>query len=374
MAEQNRPMTPEQWARQFPPRAPLTRIDPAISFERPPVAAVLGERAFPPPVKATLIAKPEVRIPLQQAARFQTLFGMAPAAFNADQKSQLDAAVQASLNQNSLLLQNGLRGYVPDHLEYQPAPPPMDETLRRPVFAPSMDSLKPGEFLATTIFPPDQRMIFSSTAYPWSCMGRVDLGGGWGSGSLVGPRHLLCASHMMTWNPNGTVNQVTFTPAYFNGNAPFGNSGIIECFFYQKVVGPTLQPSNTAEDYVVLVLSQRLGDICGYLGTGGYDSSWDGLAVWSHVGYPGDLTGGAQPTFQGGIPIDSTSGGSNDEDLWQRADIWPGQSGGPFFAQFPNESWPRVCGVQSGQNATTNSAGGGNYIPDMVNQARAAYP
>jgi V8-like Glu-specific endopeptidase len=338
------------------------------------VAAVFGQRAFPPSVKATPIAKPEVRIPLEEAARHQALFGIAPAAFNAAQKSQLDAAVQARLRESALLVRNGLPGHVPDHLEYHPSRPRMDENLRRPVFAPSMDGLKPGESLATTIFPPDQRFTFSDTAYPWSCMGRVDLAGGFGSGSLVGPRHLLCASHMMTWNSNNTVNQVTFTPAYFDGNAPFGNSGIVECFFYRKVVGPTLQAADTAEDYVCLVLSQRLGDICGYLGTGGYDSSWNGLAVWAHVGYPGDLHGGARPSFQGGIPIDNTSGSSDDEDLWQKADIWPGQSGGPFFAQFPNESWPRACGVQSAQNAGTNSAGGGNYIPDMVNQARAAYP
>jgi hypothetical protein len=179
---------------------------------------------------------------------------------------------------------------------------------------------------------------------------------------------------MMTWNPDNSVNQVTFTPSYFDGNGPFGNSGIVHWYGYRKVVGPKITNDDIAEDYVVLVLSHRLGDICGWMGTRGYDSTWNGLAVWGHVGYPGDLTGGARPTFQGAVTIDSTSGGSSDEDLWHKGDVWPGQSGGPYFATFAQEPWPRVCGVQSGQNASTNSAGGGSYISNLVNRARNDFP
>jgi V8-like Glu-specific endopeptidase len=147
---------------------------------------------------------------------------------------------------------------------------------------------------------------FSDTSFPWCTVGRVDVTGGSGSGALVGPRHPLCTSHMMTWNPDNTVNQITFTPSYFDGNAPFGNSGIIHWYAYRKVVGPNLSSDDTEEDYVVLVLSNRLGDVCGWMGTRGYSDSWNGLAVWSHIGYPGDLTGAARPTFQNGISIDST--------------------------------------------------------------------
>ena len=233
------------------------------------------------------------------------------------------------------------------------------------------DRLKPGEFQATTIFPPDQRYLFDDTSFPWCATGRVDTGGGgWGSGCLVGPRHLLCASHMMTWNPDNTVNEVTFTPSYFDGNAPFGNAGIIHWYAYRKVVGPTLSVADTEEDYVCLVLDQRLGDLCGWMGTRGYDTGWNGLTDWDHIGYPGDLSGGTRPSFQGSISIDSTIGPTADEYLAERADVWPGQSGGPFFAWFGNDPWPSVVGVQSAQNSSTNSAGGGNDIPIMVNQAR----
>jgi V8-like Glu-specific endopeptidase len=289
-------------------------------------------------------------------------------------RRELAAAVAERMQEVHALEQVGLDGYLPDHLPFNPRRPEMDKRLRRPVFFDSLAKPKKAEHLATTIFAPDSRYVFSDTSFPWCTAGKVDTGGGWGSGALVGPRHLLCASHMMTWNPDNTVNQVTFTPSYFDGNAPFGNSGIVHWYAYRKNHGPTLSADDIAEDYVLLVLEQRLGDICGWMGTRGYDSGWNGLAVWSHIGYPGDLTGGARPTYQGSIPVDSTSGSSADEDLWHKGDVWPGQSGGPYFAWFGNEPWPRACGVQSAQNPSTNSAGGGYYISNLVNQARSDFP
>lgn len=106
----------------------------------------------------------------------------------------------------------------------------------------------------------------------------------------------------------------------------------------------------------------------------GYDSGWNGLTGWDHIGYPGDLGGGTRPSFQGSISIDKTIGRTSDEYLNQKADIWPGQSGGPFFDWFGSDPCPSVVGVQSAQNSSNNSAGGGNYIPSMVNQARNNFP
>jgi hypothetical protein len=62
------------------------------------------------------------------------------------------------------------------------------------------------------------------------------------------------------------------------------------------------------------------------------------------------------------------------EELFQQADVWPGQSGGPFFGWWSGEPWPRVVGVQSAQNPQTNLAGAGNDIPSLVIQARSDFP
>jgi len=86
------------------------------------------------------------------------------------------------------------------------------------------------------------------------------------------------------------------------------------------------------EDYACLVLDQRLGDAFGWLGTKTYDSSWDGDDLWWTMGYPGDIAGGLQPTFQ--------KNKSMDEDEWDlgsgramttAADLMKGQSGSPMF-------------------------------------------
>jgi V8-like Glu-specific endopeptidase len=367
-----RPLTAAQVTRRLKPRPALKKAQFRLNFELPTSPPEPGVRVFPPAVPGTLAERPDRAIRAQETARLLSAYKTKT--LTGSRLRELNASVAERLVGVHSLEVAGLEGYLPEHLPLNPRKPVMDKALQRPAFHNSLAKLKKGQHLATTIFAPDDRYVFSDTAFPWCTTGKVDTGGGWGSGALVGPRHLLCASHMMTWNSDNTVNQVTFTPSYFDGNAPFGNSGIIHWYAYRKNVGPTLSNDDVAEDYVVLVLTQRLGDICGWMGTRGYDSGWNGLSVWSHIGYPGDLTGGSRPTYQGSIPIDSTSGSSADEDLWHKGDVWPGQSGGPYFAWFGSEPWPRACGVQSGQNSSTNSAGGGYYISNLVNTARTDFP
>lgn len=375
----NRPLSREDVARRHPARPALRETDLPVTFRPMLAPSKPGIRVFPPPVDGTVLERPD-RAAVSEVLRVASgRIGARLEDLSADQLTEVGRAIAERLAQVSRTEAKGTEGFLPDHLPFKPVLPELEEGRRvRPFIGPRVEMqlghLQPGEFQATTIFPPDQRYLFDDTSFPWCTTGRVDLSGGWGSGTLVGPRHLLCASHMMTWNPDNTVNQVTFTPSYFDGNAPFGNAGIIHWYAYRKVVGPTLSVSDTEEDYVCLVLDQRLGDLCGWMGTRGYDSGWNGLTDWDHIGYPGDLGGGTRPSFQGSISIDNTVGGSSDEYLSQKADIWPGQSGGPFFDWFGSDPWPSVVGVQSGQNSSNNSAGGGNYIPNMVNQARNDFP
>jgi V8-like Glu-specific endopeptidase len=259
------PLSPRQIKRALKPRPASQQTKIRVVFEPPIQPSKVGARVFPKPIKGSLLKR------LTRSA--------SPSA-----SAEMD--------------DSKLNGFLPDHLAFNPYAPTMDKKLVRPKFFDPTRKLKKGEYRVTTIFPPDQRRVFSDTSFPWCTVGRVDLGGGFGSGTLVGPRHLLCASHMMTWNPDNTVNQVTFTPSYFDGNGPFGNSGIIHWYAYQKVVGPNISGSQIAQDYVLLVLSNRLGDICGWMGTRGYSDSWNGLAVWSHIGYPGDLHGGTDRRFK----------------------------------------------------------------------------
>ena len=271
-------------------------------------------------------------------------------------------------------------GFRPAHLALAQFPKTLPKTLRRP---PRLTARHPGrgKGLTTNIFPPDQRYIFSDTSFPWCTCGRVGTGS-WGSGVMVGPRHMMTASHVVPWGPNNTAGAMTFTPLYFGGSAPFGVANVTKIYWWLQNNPPTLTDNQVAFDYVVCVLDQYMGNVTGYMGSRGYDPNWDGGAYWGHVGYPQDLGGGQDPIFigyQSFIDTESESSGGHDAYLIDHdIDVIPGQSGGPYFGWWSGEPWPRVVGIQSIQqhNGPTgpNGCGGGNPLSDLINYARANDP
>ena len=118
-----------------------------------------------------------------------------------------------------------------------------------------------------------------------------------------------------------------------------------------------------------------MGAITGWMGSRTYDDSWDGGIYWSHIGYPGDLNSGTRPSFEGSISLNGDDNQpETNQAIYHLGDVWPGQSGGPFFGWWSGEPWPRVVGDQSWQNASTNGASGGSYMVDMVIRARTDFP
>ncbi|HMF92392.1 MAG TPA: hypothetical protein VKL40_17230 [Candidatus Angelobacter sp.] len=268
-------------------------------------------------------------------------------------------------------------GFLPGHLALRPQPHALPKELER---APRFAALGPGiprkrGFQATTIFPPDNRRVFRDTSYPWSTCGRVDSPLGQGSGTMVGPRHLLTVSHIIQWNSDGTAGWVRFRPAFFDGSAPFGEAWATTTYFKYKVNGPTIDFIEGMYDYVCIVLDHPIGNLTGWMGSRGYTDGWDGGNYWSHVGYPGDLTGGNRPTFQGGIALDGYWWEfDSHEAMSHQADVWPGQSGGSFFGWWSGESFPRVVATQSSQNSSENNASGGQDLVDLIIRARNEHP
>ncbi len=270
-----------------------------------------------------------------------------------------------------------LEGYLPDHLPLNPIPKKLDKNLqvRRYLSPIKRKKSKRERTEATTVFPPEDRYTFSDTSFPWCTIGRVDTAGGQASGVLIGPRHLLTASHAMVWNADNSCGWVRFRPSYFDGSAPFGEAWAIRWYAYRKVVGPFLSNAEVREDYVVLVLDRRIGDICGWMGSRTYSDLWDGGSYWRHIGYPGDLAAGQRPSYEGDIALDGEGSDSDSHKrAWHRGDVWPGQSGGPFFAWWDGESWPRVVAVQSGHQPSNNLAAAGSRLVNCIIRARDEHP
>ena len=241
-----------------------------------------------------------------------------------------------------------------------------------------------------TIFGTDDRYLFQDTSFPWRITGKVRTAGGWGSGTMIGPRHVLTASHVINWNSDGrgAVGWVTFTPGYFDGRGPWGEIPVEEVVFWQQAPG-SLTDDQTAFDYVVLITGSRIGDTIGYAGARTYDDSWNGGTFWQYVGYPGELSSGERPAFQGGAVIsgqqDFTLGGNDGSVLGHFNEFTPGQSGGSAWGWWADEPWPRVVGVGStigstavqqptGSTIGDNEYGGGPALTSIISWARANRP
>lgn len=261
-----------------------------------------------------------------------------------------------------------LPGYVPDHLGFNATPRKRMKSFQ--TIRPAMSRRR----VATTVFGTDNRLVFQDTTYPWSTVGLVQTNRGSGSGVMIGPRHLLTVSHVIDWTaPAGfAADWVRFTPSFFDGNAPFGESYGVHIYWYVKEDGDGFISGNEGNyDYVVVVLDRRLGEVTGWMGARGYDDAWDSLDVWSHMGYPTDLNSGQRPTWQGGFRVDGTDAAA--QSIVHQADVFPGQSGGPVFGFWDGDVGPRAIAVQSWQTSSNNGASGSMDMRDLVALARTDF-
>ena len=122
-----------------------------------------------------------------------------------------------------------------------------------------------------TLFAPEDRRTYNDTRYPWGTICRVITAAGAGSGVIVGPRHVLTASHVVDWagNSGGTVE------VHRVAGSVRASTSITRVWYYTQVTGRVDWFEND-EDYALLVTESRIGDLFGWMGTRTYNSSWDG--------------------------------------------------------------------------------------------------
>lgn len=309
----------------------------------------------------------EVRIEVANARLGQHVFPPGPELTQVDFLGDRGATIREPLE---------IVAHHPPHLALRTRPGALRRDLRREaqIDAAQFNAGKAGN-QATTVFAPENRLVFNDTSYPWSACGRVDTPGGFGSGVMVGPRHVLTVSHVIQWLSNGSAGWVRFRPMFFDGSAPFGEAWGTRVYYKSKVSGPTIDWFEGQYDYVCVVLNRSIGNLTGWMGARGYTDSWDGGRYWSHVGYPGDLTSGNRPTFEGSLSLDGSFWQfDSHEAMSHRGDVWPGQSGGPFFGWWSGDVGPRAVAVQSSQNSSENNASGGQDLVDLIIKARNENP
>jgi len=226
---------------------------------------------------------------------------------------------------------------------------------------------------------PVDPFFVADLGYPWRTVGRLDTAAGWATGVLVGPRHVLTAAHVLPWHsqdPQDGVNgAVRFVAAAFDAREPFGVAGAVEFDCLMVTDPPTIDGLEERLDFAVCVLERPVGRVTGWMGAKAYRDAWDGVPCWSHLGYRGTHALATRPSYQSGIALD----GHDDHDdshqvMYHRADTTPGQSGGPIFGWWAQESFPSVVAVQSWRGPDVSGASGGDRLVELVARTREQHP
>jgi V8-like Glu-specific endopeptidase len=231
------------------------------------------------------------------------------------------------------------------------------------------------------VYGPDDRQVYYPSDYPWRCVGRVFTwtnfaGGGswnwWGSGVLVGPRHVMTAGHVCPWGSGSWA--MLFVPAYWDGSSLHGDGARS---YVSDFRGWNTDNHVAAHDMAVLRLYEPVGSWLGWMGTKVYDPGWQGGAYWTLTGYPAMVAGAERPSYQSSIPVLHHDDDGDARELEHQGDATGGDSGGPFFAVW--DDGPHTIGATSGGEIEAggednNVEAGGKALVDLAQWALNNWP
>jgi hypothetical protein len=181
---------------------------------------------------------------------------------------------------------------------------------------------------------------------------------------------VLTASHVLNWN-NLTVS---VDANHFDGTAQ-ASSGAIRVWYYTQVFANAGTTTNADEDFAVIILSSRLGDRLGWMGTRVYSTGWDDQTWWRNIGYASDIAGMSRPVYQRDYALrqDDRDSDSFHSTTTSTGDFVGGQSGSPSFAFW--RDGPYVVAVHHGEQADgPNWQANGPLVVNLVRHALTQDP
>mmetsp|Transcript_16409 Transcript_16409/g.33098 ORF Transcript_16409/g.33098 Transcript_16409/m.33098 type:complete len:257 (-) Transcript_16409:193-963(-) len=240
----------------------------------------------------------------------------------------------------------------------------------------------PSKNRTLAVFGKDDRYTCDISKSAHSAVGRVttDKGNnryGICTGTMVGPRLMLTAQHCLNRLSNGGLGQMKFTPAYYDGHAPYG-SAYAKHVWVQKTMPNKIRfyEYEYAWDYVVVLLDRRIGDKVGWWGFKQYQASWNDHSYWENIGYGAEIYNGQKPLCQPKAPIYSvqaySSGGTTSYLMKHAIDSTGGHSGGPVYGIFDGNEI-NVVGVNVAGDSRYGVASGGPGLGSLIYKLRQQY-
>lgn len=278
-------------------------------------------------------------------------------------------------------------------------PPSFRNSLTlQPIPTSLVDSTSPHHLKLRDVIGTDDREHWSSTAYPYSSMGRLEiltldsrgipLTRKLCSSTLIGPRHVATAAHCVLHpaSPSSGQQKIRFQPSFDiceNRNPAIQDNygGSFTTYIYAAEF--SLQGNTCAaySDVAVLIIQERLGDTLGFLDVAMLNSETDlSQPVFNSFGYPQDKGGGERPVRQRGISVVKPPGGCGEGNpISTNADIGLGMSGGPMWRGDMGSNGRAVVygvlssgGTNDGEKISTFS--GGRLLLDYAGRARREFP
>ncbi|KAJ4455382.1 putative peptidase S1 [Paratrimastix pyriformis] len=226
-----------------------------------------------------------------------------------------------------------------------------------------------GTLQALSIIGPDDRRPQKEVTFPWSALGVVSNPRGYCSATMVGPRHVLTASHCIVYNNDGSLPPMSYVPSPSGLHMPHGFYRVTHVLTYQKVEGKLTKPE-AAFDVALLILDQPIGLKTGFFGTATFSPEWQSKAFWFLQGY-------TEPPLD--LPAEGNAG---NEGFLMRTDfdLTRGESGASAWGIFRGEKSPRVVGVVSSESRKSetnpeglNNLAGGPALTGLVRYARERF-
>jgi V8-like Glu-specific endopeptidase len=199
----------------------------------------------------------------------------------------------------------------------------------------------------------DDRQLRTSSEYPWRAVGvalvHPDINDAtphyYGSGFMVGPRHVLTAAHVVSDDGN-SLNPVRAAPAArgegYSGNRWPWNRRIVQGYYWPNGWNGGNLSTDARYDYAVLILLDSTSSP-GWIGFAYNTVSWTDFWNYHTAGYPGRYNESGGFNYCTASPLaDGRCGGYMYYEyaqvrsvfpghFYHRHDIQPGQSGSPIY-------------------------------------------